>query len=264
MQVQTVSSSVMPGSHIVQPRTFEAGVFLVDKPVGPSSFRMVQHVRRALGIKKVGHAGTLDPVASGLLIICAGRPATRHISRLVAGEKEYEATLALGVETDTLDTEGTVTAENPIGELPRENVEKCLSEFLGEQMQRPPQFSAVKLKGKPLYHYARQGIIVHKEPRRIEIKDINCLSLAHESLTIRVVCSKGTYIRVLAADIGKALGCGAHLSALRRVRSGDFSVAQALPGEVLGDRDRARELLFEHMMRIEDVLAKVTNNYSVE
>ena len=244
-------------SYGIDPGTFEEGVFLVDKPVGPSSFKMVQLVRRALGIKKVGHAGTLDPLASGLLIICAGRPATKHISRLMAGEKEYEATLALGVETDTMDTEGTVIAENPVGHLLPQEVENCLAGFLGEQMQSPPQFSAVKHKGKPLYHYARKGITVHKEPRRITIEDIRCLKIESTSISIKVVCSKGTYIRVLASDIGRALGCGAHLSALRRTGSGSFRVLDALPGKMLEERGRAQELLLENVRHIDDVLKDI-------
>jgi tRNA pseudouridine55 synthase len=215
---------------------FEAGVFLVDKPVGPSSFGMVRNVRRALGMKKVGHAGTLDPFASGLLVICAGRPATRMISRLMEGEKEYLATLKLGVETTTHDPEGEITARHEVGTFDRKLVEECLEKFRGEQEQVPPAYSALKHKGKPLYHYARRGIEVKKDPRRVSISTLEYLDTpgdccnAVDELKIRVVCSKGTYIRTLASDIGHKLGCGAYLSELRRVRSGVFSVQDAFPG----------------------------------
>ncbi len=233
---------------------FEAGIFLVDKPAGPTSFKIVQLVRRNLGIKKVGHAGTLDPFATGLLVICAGRPATRIISRLMDGEKEYEATLKLGVETDTLDLEGKIIARCPVGEFGRERVEECISGFKGEQFQMPPSYSALKHKGKPLYYYARKGIEIAREPRRVEIREISCIDIRPDTLSIRVRCSKGTYIRSLASDIGTALGCGAHLVALRRLRSGLFSVTDAMAVNGLIDREKGRELLLDHMLSLEDVL----------
>lgn len=234
------------------------GVYLVDKPEGPSSFRMVQLVRRALSIKKVGHAGTLDPFASGLLVICVGRSSTRHISRLMEGEKEYEATMVLGVETDTQDREGNVIATRPVGDLQRDIVGTCLARFVGELEQVPPAFSALKHKGKPLYHYARKGIEIPREPRRISIRSIELIEHAGDTLRIRVICSKGTYIRTLASDIGHLLGCGAHLVALRRLRSGDFSVDDALDGGMLADRDEARQLLLQHRLTVDDVLKPLT------
>ncbi len=235
----------------------DAWVFLVDKPVGPTSFRLVQQVRRALGIKKVGHAGTLDPFASGLLILCAGRPATRIIDRLMAGDKEYEATLRLGVETDTQDLEGAVVAERPVPRLERAGVDACLAGFVGEQMQTPPRFSALKHKGKPLYYYARKGVEVVKEPRRIVVHGLRCLAMTPGTITIRVACSKGTYIRTLAADIGAALGCGAHLVALRRLRNGPFSVKDALPGDRLADGQEAGRLLAAHRLSVDEALARL-------
>lgn len=237
---------------------FEAGVFLVDKPVGPSSFGMVRNVRRALGIKKVGHAGTLDPFASGLLVICAGRPATRMISRLMEGEKEYIATLKLGVETTTQDPEGEIIARRAVGTLDRELVEECLEKFRGEQEQVPPAYSALKHKGKPLYHYARRGIEVTKEPRRVFIGSLEYLDTpgdcchAVDELKVRVVCSKGTYIRTLASDIGRELGCGAHLSALRRVRSGIFSVENAFPGAGFAE-EGSRERFLAGALSVNDI-----------
>lgn len=216
---------------------FEAGVFLIDKPVGPSSFAMVRNVRRILSMKKVGHAGTLDPFASGLLIICAGRPATKMISQFMEGEKEYLATLRLGRETTTQDPEGEVTVERDVEHLSPEEVDHCLQNFQGTQDQVPPIYSALKHKGKPLYYYARKGIEIIKEPRQITIHRLEradepiVLGGNMTELRIRVVCSKGTYIRTLAADIGAKLGCGAYLSELRRVRSGVFSVERSFPGD---------------------------------
>ena len=233
------------------------GIFLIDKPVGPTSFRIVQQVRRALKIKKVGHSGTLDPFASGLLIVCAGRTATKTIPLLMEGEKEYEALLKLGIETETHDPEGEITNETPVPELTVAEVTACLQSFTGKQLQTPPQYSAVKHKGKPLYYYARKGIKVAKEPRQIEISAIACLSLHRDELAIRVVCSKGTYIRVLAADIGRALGCGAHLKELRRTQNGPFHVADSLDGEKLADPEQARQQLLQNRYSVEEVITRL-------
>ena len=237
---------------------FSAGVFLVDKPVNITSFKVVSRLRRILKIKKVGHAGTLDPFATGLLIVCAGRPATRLISRFMNGEKEYLATLRLGVETETLDTEGAVTARHPVGEISSLQVEKCLQVFRGRQMQIPPAYSALKYKGKPLYYYARKGIEVTKDPREVNISilertDGNApLTGLEGDLCIRVVCSKGTYIRTLAADIGRFLGCGAHLVQLRRTRSGCFTVDESLTWDDLSSDDALNQCL-NKMMTVEQM-----------
>ncbi len=247
----------MPEQHGSNAGEIEAGIFTVDKPAGPSSFRMVQLVRRALNIKKTGHAGTLDPFATGLLVICSGRPATKLISHFMDGEKVYEATMQLGVETSTQDPEGEVTARQPVLDVTRARVEECLATFVGEQTQVPPLFSALKHKGRPLYHYARKGIEIERAPRLITISAIECLELDHETIKIRVRCGKGTYIRTLAADIGRVLGCGAHLTALRRLRSGFFSVEGAVAGTELIEPQRARELLLENRLTVEDVLARL-------
>ncbi len=224
-------------------RSIEAGVFLVDKPVGITSFGVVGRMRKILRMKKVGHAGTLDPFATGLLIVCAGRPATKLISRFMDGEKEYIATLCLGVETETLDTEGEVVNRTEVGTISEESIEDCLASFRGKQMQTPPAYSALKHKGKPLYYYARKGIKIEKEPREIEVSTLERIGEGGDIagkegvLNIRVVCSKGTYIRTLAADIGEKLGCGAHLTGLRRTKSGIFHVDNALNWEELSDAD---------------------------
>lgn len=230
------------------------GVLLIDKPVGPTSFKIVQEVRRALRIKKVGHAGTLDPFASGLLVVCVGRPATRIISSLMEGEKEYEATLQLGVETDTQDLTGQVIAEKQVEEIVPDRIRECLVQFTGEQMQTPPQYSALKHKGKPLYYYARKGITITKEPRKIQIRKLELFPLDNESMQIKVVCSKGTYIRTLAADIGRFLGCGAHLTGLRRLRSGRFTVEDGLNGsDLLGERQQVLKLLLDNLLPVDTV-----------
>jgi tRNA pseudouridine55 synthase len=229
------------------------GIYPVSKPEGVTSFRMVQLVRKFLGIKKVGHTGTLDPFASGVLIICAGRPATRLIPSLMEGDKEYEATLQLGVTTETQDPEGSMIEQRPVPELNDRTIECCLKEFRGKQQQNPPSYSALKHKGKPLYYYARKGIKVNKEPRQIDIKKLTCIDFGRYTITVRVVCSKGTYIRSLAADIGEFLGCGAHLSRLTRVRNGFFSIDECLPGEVLFKEDGGRDILLQSLMPVEEV-----------
>lgn len=222
----------------------EGVVVPVDKPAGPSSFRIVQLVRRAAGIRKVGHAGTLDPFATGLLLICIGRPATRLVDRLMAGDKEYEATLQLGVSTATHDPEGEILAQTPLAASHFAGLEEALDAFRGELWQSPPAFSAAKHQGKPLYSYARRGEMISKPPRRVQIHQLRLLAVDRPRgcLLIRVRCSKGTYIRSLAHDLGQALGCGAHLTALRRLASGNFRVDQALAGARLLEPEAAAGL----------------------
>ncbi len=234
------------------------GVFLIDKPVGPTSFAVVQKLRRLLGVKKIGHAGTLDPFASGLLILCVGREATRHIEQFMTGRKTYQAVLQLGQETETLDPEGQVTAVKPVPELREHDLTALLAEFVGPQLQVPPAYSAAKHQGKPLYHYARQGVVIEKAAKPIEIYSLalNGYDAAAAQLAVTVSCSRGTYIRVLAADIGRRIGCGAHLTALRRIGSGGFSVEEAVDGSLLfsGGED-AQAALRGTMLTVEQALA---------
>ena len=229
------------------------GVVAVSKPAGVTSFRIVQKVRYLLGIKKVGHTGTLDPFATGVLVICVGRPATRLISRLMEGDKEYEATLQLGVTTETQDPEGRILDKRPVPVLSENVIQNCMKRFTGLQLQTPPSYSALKHKGKPLYYYARKGIKVDKEPREVDIKELECIDSGRDTMTIRVVCSKGTYIRTLAADIGEFLGCGAYLSKLKRIRNGYFSIENCLPGEILFREDADRDVLLSSLMSVEKV-----------
>ena len=213
------------------PNRFEQGTVLAfDKPLTWTSFNLVAKVRWLIsqhmgGKIKVGHAGTLDPLATGVLIICTGK-ATKQIEQLQAGVKEYVATLKLGATTPSFDLEKEIDATYPTEHITRESVEAALQTFVGEIMQVPPVFSAVKVDGKRAYDLARKGkdVELKAKPLRIdEIKLLDC-NLEAMEITIRVVCSKGTYIRALARDIGQALQSGAHLTALRRTRVGDYTI----------------------------------------
>ncbi len=207
-------------------------ILLIDKPLGWTSFDVVKRVRgallRRLHLKKlkVGHAGTLDPLATGVMIVTTGR-ATKRIEQLQAGVKEYVATLALGATTPSFDLETEIDGRHPTAHITRGLVEETLPRFCGRIEQVPPAFSACKIDGKRAYEMARKGRDVQLKPKTLVIDEIELLDYVDgESLTIRVVCSKGTYIRALARDIGEALGSGAHLTALRRTRVGDALIGQ--------------------------------------
>ncbi len=204
-----------------------AGVLVIDKPGGMTSHDVVMRVRRILGVKKIGHTGTLDPMATGLLPLCIGG-ATKIARFLEGGEKEYRATIKFGVETDTYDAEGKVVAESDTSGVNEEMVLEALTQFKGKIQQIPPMYSAVKIGGTPLYKLARKGITVEREPKEVEISDIDVEEFTMPLLTMRITCSKGTYIRTLCHDLGSAVGCGAHLVALRRTRSGYFSIQDAI------------------------------------
>jgi tRNA pseudouridine55 synthase len=206
-----------------------SGVLIIDKPGGMTSHDVVDRLRHTFGWKKVGHAGTLDPLATGVLILLVGA-ATRAQSRFLNDDKEYRGRMKLGVETSTHDAEGEVTAraEGPVA-VTREALEAALAGFRGEVRQLPPMVSAVKHKGKPLYKYARKGQEIEREERAIRIDRLEVLAIEGDEVEFDVRCSKGTYVRTLAHDIGRKLGCGAHLCTLRRTRSGPFTVAEAVP-----------------------------------
>jgi len=207
------------------------GALLLDKAVGLSSNRALQEAKKLLGAKKAGHAGTLDPLASGLLLILVGE-ATKFAGPMLDADKEYLATVKLGVTTSTADAEGVVLEERPV-HVSAEQVAATLGRFRGAIEQLPPMHSALKRDGVPLYRLARAGRTVERQPRRIEIHELELLQCAPPILELRVRCSKGTYIRVLAEDIGAALGTGAHLAALRRTGSGRFHVRDAATLEEL-------------------------------
>lgn len=203
------------------------GIIIIDKPCGKTSHDMVNFIRRLTGIKKVGHTGTLDPEATGVLPVCIGN-ATKACELLTCEDKGYVAELALGMTTDTLDAEGEILTEQPVL-CDEKTIEKTIMSFVGEIEQIPPMFSALKKDGKKLYELARQGISVEREKRKIIIYDIKIkeIDLKRETVLIEVVCSKGTYIRTLCDDIGMKLGCGAYMNTLRRIKSGRFSIDDA-------------------------------------
>ena len=202
------------------------GVLLLDKGQGMSSNDALQKARRLFSAAKGGHTGTLDPMATGLLPLCFGE-ATKFSADLLDADKTYEAEIRLGVSTDSGDAEGTVTATAEV-KVTEADIDRVLPQFTGNIMQVPPMHSALKRDGRPLYELARQGITVDREARPVTIHAIELLAFAGDTLRISVSCSKGTYIRVLAQDIGAVLGCGAHLTALRRTRVGDLVLDGAL------------------------------------
>jgi tRNA pseudouridine55 synthase len=207
------------------------GALLLDKPLGVSSNAAQQQAKRLVGAAKAGHAGTLDPLASGLLLVLFGE-ATKFAGPLLDADKEYAATVKLGERTSTGDAEGQVI-ERSSRKIVEADVRAVLQRFRGEIQQVPPMHSALKHDGTPLYRLARRGQHVERAPRRVRISTLELCSLNGDQLVLRVICSKGTYIRVLAEDIGQALGCGAHLSGLRRTASGRFRVEGALTLEAL-------------------------------
>jgi len=236
-------------------------VLVVDKPCGPTSFTVVRQVRRALARAwekaprelKVGHGGTLDPMASGVLPICVGE-ATKLAPFLLEADKEYEATLRFGVETDTLDAEGRVVATAEVGALSAAAIEAALDRFRGAISQVPPMYSALKRDGRPLHSYARAGEEVERAPRQVRVHALTLTAFEPpDAARLHVRCSKGTYVRVLAADLGRALGPGAHLTALRRTASGPFHASAALPlDEVLRRLEVGQSLPF---VSLSDALA---------
>lgn len=207
------------------------GIFVIDKAAGMTSHDVVARVRRLLGQKRVGHAGTLDPLATGVLPVLAGQ-ATRVAEYLSESGKAYRATVRFGVETDTYDAEGTVVREAPVA-LTLAEIEAALPAFLGEQLQVPPLYSAIKRAGQPLYKLARAGEQVTPEPRPVVIYALRPVAWEPPDLVLEVECGKGTYIRSLAHDLGARLGTGAHLAGLVRTRSGSFTLRQAITLEAL-------------------------------
>src|ERR1017187_5104735 len=202
------------------------GVLLIDKPAGMTSHDVVDRVRRHYGFKKVGHCGTLDPAATGLLILVLER-ATKLQDRLMSDDKAYEGTMLLGVSPDSPDADGEIIAEKPVPPLTEKDIDEAFAKFRGDIQQVPPMVSAVKHQGTPLYKLARKGKTVEREPRFIHIYDLRVLGLELPRVRLRVACTKGTYVRTLCSDIGDLLGCGAHLYELRRTRSGHFDVKDA-------------------------------------
>ena len=217
---------------------FEQGqVLLINKPIEWTSFDVVRKIRNFIKIKKVGHAGTLDPLATGLLIVCTGR-FTKRINEFMAQEKEYTGTFTLGATTPTYDLESEPRNFTDINSITNEEILGATKTFIGEIFQVPPAHSAIKIDGKRVYELARQGKEVKMEPRKITISEFEIKEIAKPVVSFRVVCSTGTYIRSLANDFGKALGCGAYLSSLCRTRIGESNLADAKTMTELEDEIR--------------------------
>jgi tRNA pseudouridine55 synthase len=212
----------------IRPPKEVEGVLLVDKPTGMTSHDVVYRLRRKFQIQRIGHAGTLDPMATGLLIMLIGK-ATKISQYLISLDKVYEGEITLGATTNTQDAEGEIMESRPVPSLTEDQVRETMKTFLGDQYQTPPMFSAVKINGVPLYKSARKGEEVEREPRFIRVAAFELLGFASPKIQFRLACTKGTYVRVIASDLGEKFGCGAHLSALRRTGSGQFNIAQCVP-----------------------------------
>ncbi len=214
------------------------GVLLIDKPDGMTSHDVVDRVRRKLGMKRVGHAGTLDPNATGLMIVLVGK-ATKLSQYLMGLGKVYEGVVSLGIATDTQDSEGEVIEEHEVPELSEDQIREYMATFMGDQYQTPPMFSAKKVDGVPLYKLARKGKTIEREPRFIRIARFDLDGWASPEIQFTVECSKGTYIRTLAHDLGQKIGCGAYLKELRRIEIDRFEIEDSIELEEFEDLDAA-------------------------
>lgn len=214
----------------LQDPSFE-GILLVDKPSGITSHDIVDRLRRKLKMKKIGHAGTLDPLATGLMIMLIGK-ATKVSQFLISLDKSYEGEFRLGIETNSQDSDGEVVSEKSIPEdLTKEKLAETMKTFLGDQYQTPPMFSAKKIDGVPLYKMARKGKVVEREPRFIRINELNLINWTVPTGSFFMSCSKGTYVRTVLHDLGNKIGCGGHMSALRRTQIDQFSIEDSRPLE---------------------------------
>ena len=238
------------------------GVIVVDKPADMTSAQIVGIVKKLLNIKKAGHTGTLDPLATGVLVCCLGK-ATRLASIFLHDRKTYEAVLRLGVETDTLDATGTVTAVAETADLSTSSIHAAFKMFVGSSKQTPPIYSALKHNGQPLYKLARRGKPIKKPARQIHISKLNILSMAIPDICFRITCSAGTYIRTLCADIGKVLGCGGHLKALRRTESSGFTINEAITLtdlESMSKKGRSAELIIPMADALRGIPCRLVDN----
>jgi tRNA pseudouridine55 synthase len=228
------------------------GIVIIDKPTGRSSNHVLQQVKRLFDAKKAGHTGALDPLATGVLPICLGE-ATKVSSYLLDADKRYHVTCQLGAVTDSGDSDGKILSTSEIPSFSEQDIVNLLPDFMGEQDQVPPMFSALKYQGQPLYKLARQGIEVERKSRKITIYDIKLLSITSESFTLDVQCSKGTYIRTLVEDISHKLGSGGHVTMLRRVSAAGYDLEQAITVEQL------EEIAEQDMQRLDDELLPTEN-----
>ncbi|MBZ9558275.1 MULTISPECIES: tRNA pseudouridine(55) synthase TruB [Modicisalibacter] len=234
------------------------GVLLLDKPPGVSSNHALQRARRLFQAQKAGHTGTLDPMATGLLPVCFGE-ATKFSSYLLEADKVYRTRVKLGEITDTGDADGSIVERRPVAGIDEATLQRVLNDFRGEIEQIPPMHSALKHQGRPLYELAREGKTIARAPRRVTVYDTRLVSCTTESFELEVACSKGTYIRTLAEDIGSALGCGAHITALRRLKTGPFQATdmvgfeglEAESGETLTASLLPMDVLVRHLPRLD-------------
>lgn len=217
-----------PARPVPGPRTMVDGILVIDKPGGMTSHDVVNRIRRGFRIDKVGHGGTLDPDATGLLVLLLGR-ATKLSNQFLGSDKTYEGTIRLGISTDSHDASGTVLREAPWDTITRDQLADAMRKHVGDQFQIPPMVSAAKVKGVPLYKLARKGQTVERQPRLIHVYEFTMRTFDPPHADFLLRCTKGTYVRSLCSDIGDALGCGAHLSRLRRTRSGTLTLDQATP-----------------------------------
>ena len=248
------------------------GILLLDKPQGITSNGALQQVKRLYGAEKAGHTGSLDPIATGVLPICFGE-ATKFSRYLLEADKRYLATLQLGVSTTTGDSEGEITRTRPVARRTRDDLEFVLSKYIGEIEQIPSMFSAIKQNGQPLYKLARQGIEVERKARKIRIASLQLMEFDENILVLDIDCSKGTYVRTLAQDIGEDLGCGAHVAALRRLRAGPFEIADSLTmAEVTGFKEQAQTVMDQALLSVSaavsdwprSVLSELTASYLMQ
>lgn len=224
-----------------QNNSLPEGILLVNKPKGKTSFSLVAALRRKLGVKKIGHTGTLDPFATGLVVLLVGKNYTRLSNQFLEKDKEYIARLHLGITTDTYDTEGKVTKTSE--HIPsHEDIVKVIQHFQGKILQTPPMFSAKKIQGKKLYELARKGISIERKPVEVDVAT-TIIHYEYPFLDLHVKSSKGTYIRSLAYDIGELLGCGAHLAELQRTRSGEFTLSNSIDGSLINEPNTSLQLL---------------------
>ncbi len=224
------------------------GVLLVNKPQGKTSFSLVAALRKILGVKKIGHAGTLDPMATGVMVMLIGSHFTRLSNRFLNDDKEYIAEITLGAETDTYDAEGSIVSTSSL--IPTEkDIETVLQEFQGDILQVPPMYSAKKINGRKLYELARQGREVEREAVKVNIQAL-MQGYDYPIVKLHIKCSKGTYVRSIAHDLGKKLGCGAHLSALSRVRSGKFHLSDCIDGGMLNIPSVETKAILENSLRM--------------
>ncbi len=215
----------------------KSGVLILDKPKGMTSYKVVEYVKRRLGIKKAGHTGTLDPMATGLVVVCIGN-ATKLARFLTDADKVYQGRITLGIETDTYDMDGQIVKRVPVpSDIGIKDIQMIADTFKGVILQVPPAYSAAKYKGVPLYKLARRGMSIKKEPKKVYIYNFQITGFDAPHVDFLVHCSKGTYVRTLAHDLGRAVGCGATLSRLRRLRSGFLSVNEAIPVESVLERE---------------------------